>query len=71
MGRASYEIRDEGGGYYGEIPGCQGVWATGKTLEGCRTELESALEDWIVFRLSRQLPVPVIDGIDLAVSEVA
>ena len=36
-----------------------------------RDELESALEDWLLLRLSRQLPVSVIDGIDLTVSEVA
>jgi len=57
--------------FYGEIPDCQGVWATGKTLEECREELEAALEDWILFRVSRQLAVPVIDGIDLTVGEVA
>ena len=32
--------------FYGEIPELQGVWATGKTLEACRDDLMSALEDW-------------------------
>ena len=34
-------------------------------------ELEEVLEEWLLFRLSRQLPVPVADGIDLVVREVA
>ena len=71
MHRAHYEMVEDSESFFGEIPGCQGVWATGKSLEECREELESALEDWILFRLSQQLPVPVIDGIDLVVREVA
>ena len=71
MRRAQYEMIEDPHRFYGEIPDCQGVWATGKMLEECREGLESALEDWILFRLSRQLSVPVIDGIDLAVREVA
>ncbi|HSW51474.1 MAG TPA: hypothetical protein VLH09_14910 [Bryobacteraceae bacterium] len=71
MRHARYEMMEDGQPYYGEIPVCEGVWAAGATLEQCREELESALEDWFLFRLSRQLPVPVIDEIDLTVREVA
>jgi hypothetical protein len=28
-------------------------------------ELEEVLEEWLLFRLSRQLPVPILDGMDL------
>ncbi len=71
MRKAHYELRDDGAGFYGEIPECPGVWATAGTLEECREELESALEDWILFRVSRQLPLPVIDNVDLAIRDVA
>jgi hypothetical protein len=27
--------------------------------------------EWLLFRLSRQLPVPILDGIDLVLREVA
>lgn len=47
------------------------MWATAKTPQKCREELESALEDWILFRVSRQLPLPVIEGLDLTVRDVA
>jgi predicted RNase H-like HicB family nuclease len=40
-------------------------------LEECRDELEEVLEEWLLLRLSRQLPVPILDGIDLIVHEVA
>lgn len=69
MHHATYEILEDDGTFYGEIPECQGVWANEPTLEACRDELQSALEDWILFSLSRNLPVPVIDGIDLQVKE--
>jgi predicted RNase H-like HicB family nuclease len=71
MRHARYEIMEDERPFYGEIAECQGVWAAGVTLEQCRDELESAMEDWLLFRLSRQLPVPVVDEIDLSVREVA
>jgi hypothetical protein len=47
------------------------VHATGSTLEACRSELLSALEDWILFRIHGHLPLPVIDGVDLTVKAEA
>jgi len=68
---AHYEILDGNEGYYGSIPEVPGVWAQAETLEDCRDELSSALEDWLLFSLSQQQPIPVIAGIDLSVREVA
>jgi predicted RNase H-like HicB family nuclease len=65
MRRARYEILADDRTYYGEVPGIQGVWANEPTLEACREELESALEDWILFGLHHRLPIPVLDEIDL------
>ena len=59
------------GSWWGRIPGFKGLWADGSSTEACRGALQSALEDWVLFSLNRQLPVPVVDGIDLAVTEVA
>ncbi len=70
MGRAHYELLGGGEGFYGEIPDFQGVLAHGETLEACREELASTLEDWLLFRISRHLPIPVIQGLDLAVREI-
>ena len=58
MRQAHYELLEEGEGYYGEIPGFPGVLARASTLEACREELASTLEDWLLFRLSRQLRTP-------------
>ena len=69
--RAHYELLENGEGFYGSIPELTGVWAQASTLEECREELKAALEDWLLFSLSRQQPIPVLDGIDLAIREVA
>lgn len=70
MRRAKYEILPDDGTYYGEIPGFDGVYANADTLEVCREELEEVLEEWILFRVSRNLPLPVVDGIELTIKEV-
>lgn len=71
MRRAQYEILPEDKTYYGEIPGFAGVYANNDTLEACRDELEEVLEEWMLFRVSRNLSLPVVDGIELTVKEVA
>ncbi|MFN9370118.1 MAG: type II toxin-antitoxin system HicB family antitoxin [Planctomycetia bacterium] len=68
---ATYEMLPEDGVFYGEIPPCAGVHATGTTLEDCRAALLSALEDWILFRIHRHLSLPVIDGVELSVKAEA
>lgn len=51
--RAAYEKIQDEEPYYGEVPGIQGVWATGKTLEECRRRLMQVLEDWVFFSIYR------------------
>jgi predicted RNase H-like HicB family nuclease len=69
MGKAHYEILSDDGTLYGEIPGFQGVWANAETLEACRDELEEVLEEWVLFRVSRNLELPVVDGLCLSIKE--
>jgi predicted RNase H-like HicB family nuclease len=71
LGRAKYEILPDEGNYYGEIPECNGVYASAKSLEECRKELREVLEEWVLFRVHKNLPLPVINGIDLLVKEIA
>jgi predicted RNase H-like HicB family nuclease len=59
MKKARYEILPDDGGFYGEIPGFQGVYANAGTLEECRDELEEALEDWILLRVSLHYALPL------------
>lgn len=71
MEQAHYELLPEDKLYYGEIPGFDGVWATGTTLEACRNELQEVLEEWILLRVARHLPLPFVGDIRLQLSEVS
>ena len=64
MRHAAYEIM-ENGRYYGHIPELPGTWGEGVTLEECRDELQSVLEDWLMVAIRFGDPLPTIDGIDL------
>ena len=69
MRQARYEILPDDATYYGEIPGFDGVYANASQLEVCREQLEEVLEEWILLRVSRNLPLPVVQGIELVIKE--
>lgn len=65
--RARYEMLATDLLFYGEVPGLDGVYAEAATLEQCRDELESVVEEWLLLRIARQLPIPPLDGVDVRV----
>jgi predicted RNase H-like HicB family nuclease len=66
MRKGVYELLADNEGFFGRIPECPGVWANAPTLEACREELQSVLEDWILIKLRHNdTDFVVIDGIDL------
>jgi predicted RNase H-like HicB family nuclease len=71
MAQAQYELVEEDGTFFGTIPGLPGLWGHGPTEAACRLDLQSALEDWIVFSLVNRRPIPVIDGIEVRADPVA
>ena len=70
MGHADFEQLPDGT-WFGHIAGLKGVWADSESREDCQSGLQSALEDWIVFRLVNGYEVPPIDGMNLNPSRVA
>lgn len=66
--RARYEIINDEEPYYGEVPELRGVWATGKTLEGCRKNLKEVIEGWLIVSIKKGLPIPELG--DLLVKDV-
>ncbi len=57
--------------WFAEIPGFEGVWANGKTVEECRKELVEVLEEWLILKLRDGDPIPVVKGIEINIKEVA
>jgi predicted RNase H-like HicB family nuclease len=64
MRLAHYELL-ENGRIFGSVRQCKGVWAEGKTVEECREELQSTLEDWLLLGFQLGHNLPVIGGINL------
>jgi predicted RNase H-like HicB family nuclease len=66
--KAKYEILEDNT-FYGEIEEFKGLYSNEPNLEDCRNELEKTLEDWILISVSKNLPLPIVDGIQLKVQE--
>lgn len=61
----------EDGTWFAETPGFDGVWANGKTVEGCRKELVEVLEEWLILKLNDGYPIPTVKGIKLNIKGVS
>ena len=69
MRKAEYEILPDDKTFCGHIPGFDGVYSNTDNLETCRRELKEVLEEWTMLGISRHLPLPVVEGIELVVKE--
>jgi predicted RNase H-like HicB family nuclease len=64
MNRARYKILEDGT-YYGWIEELPGVWASAGSLEECREELGSVVEDWLLLGLRLGHKIPSLGDINL------
>lgn len=71
MRHVKHEVIEEDGSIFATIPGFEGLWANAPTKAEANEELESALEGWILLGIAHHHPLPVMEGIDFAVREVA
>lgn len=46
----------------GKFRHCSRVYANAATLEQCREQIEEVLEEWILIRVFKNLPLPMVDG---------
>jgi len=69
LDQAHYEMIEDEEPFYGEVAALPGVWATGKTLEGCRRNLAEAIEDWVLFSVAKGLSVPVLEDVAIRIPE--
>ncbi len=64
--KAQYRKLDDGT-WFAEIPDFEGVWANSDTVEGCRKELITVLEEWLILKLRDEDPIPDVDGLKLEI----
>jgi predicted RNase H-like HicB family nuclease len=62
--RARYD-KLEDGTFCAEVPRLRGVLATGETLEECRDQLGEVVEEWVLIRVAKGLPVPPLGRIEV------
>ena len=68
--KAEYKLLDNGT-WFAEIPGFEGIWANGQTVEECRIELQEVLEEWLVLKIRDHDPIPEIEGSKIRITEAA
>jgi predicted RNase H-like HicB family nuclease len=68
--RALYKVIEDGS-WFAEIPGFEGVWANGATVEGCREELQEVLEEWIILKIRDRDTIPSIGDLEIKIREEA
>jgi len=64
--RARYEPVDDGG-VCATVQGLRGVIAVGATRAQCRAQLAEVVEEWVLVRVARHLPVPRLGGVSIRV----
>jgi predicted RNase H-like HicB family nuclease len=65
MNRAQYEQMEDGE-WFASIPGFDGLWATGSSVEEAREQLMGTLDGWISVHAWRgKNRLPDIDGVSL------
>ena len=70
IGMAQYKkLADES--WFAEIPGFQGVWGNGDSVEECRNELVTVLEEWVILKVRDGDPIPDVAGLKVEIREVA
>jgi predicted RNase H-like HicB family nuclease len=68
--KVEYKKLDDGT-WFSEIPGFKGVWANAGTVEDCRKELITVLEEWIILKFRHVETVPEVDGLSVQITRVA
>ncbi len=68
--RARYRQVD-GGLFCATVPGLRGVIATGMNLETCRDQLADVVEEWVLVRVARGLPVPRLGGVTVEIRQAS
>lgn len=62
--RADYKVLDNGE-WFVSIPGFDGVWANGESVEETRNELIEVLEEWLLLKLKDNDLIPFFDSLEI------
>lgn len=66
--KARYKQLDDGS-WFAEVPGLQGVWANGESVEFCRKELAEVIEGWLILKIHDHDEIPEMNGVQLKIDK--
>ena len=69
--RGAHYEKLEDGTFYGEVPKLRGVLAVGPSLEACRNQIAEVVEEWVLVRVAKGLPVPPLGKIEVRVKKAS
>lgn len=61
----------EDGSWFAKIPGFEGVWANGGSVEDCRRELIEVLEEWLLLKIQDKDNIPSVGGVEIKIKKSA
>ncbi len=67
--KARYKVLEDGT-WFAEIPGFEGVWANGASVEECRHELMEVLEEWLALKIRDRGSIPEVERVGIRIKEV-
>jgi len=70
LARARYEQLDDGS-WSAHVPQLRGVIGIGPSLERCRANLAEVVEEWVLVRVARTLPIPRLGGVTIRVRKAS
>jgi len=63
------KLEDES--WFAELPGFEGVWANGSSVEECRRELIEVLEEWLLLKIQDKDIIPAVGGVEIKIKKSA
>jgi predicted RNase H-like HicB family nuclease len=64
--KALYKVLEDGS-WFAEIPGFEGVWGNGATVEECREELKEVLEEWLILKIRDKDTIPLAGNFEIRI----
>ena len=61
------KLEDES--WFAELPGFEGVWANGSSVEECRSELIEVLEEWLLLKIQDKDIIPAVGGVEIKIKK--
>ncbi len=67
--KAEYKKVEEDNAWFASVPGFEGAWGHGSTIEECRKDLMEVVEEWLLIKIQNHEDLPRVKGIELNIKQ--